>query len=111
MGVTVSDSGNCTTVGVSGRLDSNTSGEFERSIMALIDQGKKVLVVDCSGLEYVSSAGLRVFLMAAKRIRQVGGKVLLAALKPHVKEVFDIAGFTPIFQVYGSAAEAMAANA
>lgn len=80
-----------------GRIDSNTSGDFER---ALLSKGTEPrLVVDLSGVEYVSSAGLRVFLMLAKKVKATGGKLALCGLPPSVKQVFDLAGFTALFMV------------
>ena len=67
------------------------------------------MVLDCSQLDYVSSAGLRVFLITAKRLSKVDGKLALSALTEQVREVFDIAGFSSIFRIYPSRREALAA--
>jgi anti-sigma B factor antagonist len=89
-----------------GRIDSNTSSELEKSLVAR--GGEKHLVVDLSGVEYVSSAGLRVFLMLARKVKASGGKLALCGLPPSVKQVFDLAGFTALFAVEGTADQAFA---
>lgn len=86
---------------ISGKLDSNTSPSFESQIMPVIDKEKK-LVFECEKLDYISSAGLRVFLSAAKKIKESGGKIALCSLKPQIKEVFKISGFSGVFPVYES---------
>jgi anti-sigma B factor antagonist len=92
-----------------GRLDANSAAALEHKLLALIDTGARRLVVDCDALEYISSAGLRVLLVAAKRLRGGDGAIGLAALKRPIKEVFDISGFSSIFPVHGSVDEAVAA--
>lgn len=93
---------------LTGRLDSINAAETEAAIVAEIRGGATRLVLDCSGLTYVSSAGLRVFLVVAKRMREIGGKVALAGLVPSVKEVFAISGFLQILTVCGSRGDAIA---
>ena len=92
---------------LSGKLDATSSKAFEDRILAVIDAGERQLVVDLSRLDYVSSSGLRVFLLAAKRQNSASGKIVLCSLKDPVKEVFDIAGFSSIFSIYGSHDEAI----
>ncbi|WP_022728027.1 STAS domain-containing protein [Fodinicurvata sediminis] len=86
---------------VSGRLDSNTSKEFEDVISERM-QEKQALVVDLAHVDYVSSAGLRVLLKAAKIAKSNGHNLALGGLKPQVQEVFDISGFTSIFSIHPS---------
>jgi anti-sigma B factor antagonist len=93
-----------------GRLDSLTCRAFETRLLAALDQSGAV-VVDGAALEYISSAGLRVLLVAAKHNRGSGGRLALASLHENVREVFDISGFSAIFAIYPTAAEAAAALA
>ena len=95
------------TLGLSGKLDVTSSKAFEDRILGVIDAGARQLVVDLSRLDYVSSSGLRVFLLATKRLKSANGKIVLCSLKDPVREVFDIAGFSSIFSVYGSHEEAL----
>lgn len=94
---------------IEGRLDSITSGTLEKNFLTLFEAGEKNIVVDFTDMDYISSAGLRVLLMAAKKTAKLGGKVVLAALSDNVQEVFDIAGFTSIFTITGSQEEAIRA--
>jgi len=96
-----------TVVMLEGRLDSTNSGELEKKMLSLLETGEKNFLVDFSALDYISSAGLRVMLMAAKKSKTAGGKVILAALTDNVKEVFDIAGFTSIFPIFANQEEAI----
>lgn len=92
----------------SGRLDSNTALDFEKNLLARLDSATS-LVLDLDDLEYISSAGLRVILMAAKKIRQGQGRMIICALRPHIREVFEISGFMAIFEVHNDRAGALAA--
>ncbi len=92
---------------IAGRLDSITSGMLEKKFLTVMEAGEKNIVVDFTNMDYISSAGLRVLLAAAKRATKLGGKVILAALSDNVREVFDIAGFTSIFTITGSQEEAI----
>jgi len=99
--------GNALILALSGRLDTMTAKSLEEKILGVINAGERHLVVDCSLLDYVSSSGLRVLLMAAKRLHNANGKIVLCSLKDHVKQVFDLAGFSSIFPVHGSREEAV----
>jgi anti-anti-sigma factor len=97
-----------TILAVEGRIDSGTSAELEKALITLIEtDGIKNILMDLSAMDYISSAGLRVLLMAAKRTGKLGGKVVLAGLNANVREVFDISGFSNIFSIYDSQAEAV----
>jgi anti-sigma B factor antagonist len=91
---------------VSGRLDTTTAKAFEDRILARIDSGDRRLVIDLLHLEYVSSSGLRVFLLAAKRLGPER-KIAVCSLKGHIRRVFDLVGFSSIVDIYGSRDEAV----
>lgn len=80
------------TLTLSGRLDGLSSPDLERQVSALISSGVRTLTFDLSGLEYVSSAGLRVFIIAAKKLKAGGGEARFTHLTPAVHEVFHISG-------------------
>jgi anti-sigma B factor antagonist len=92
---------------LSGKLDAMTAKTFEEKIIGVINSGTQRLVVDLSQLDYVSSSGLRVFLLAAKRLQRTDGKIVLCSMKDHVRQAFDLAGFSSILSIYGSRDEAM----
>jgi anti-anti-sigma factor len=95
-------------VGVRGRVDASNAATLEQRLLALIDAGERRLVLDAAQLDYMSSAGLRVLLVAAKRLA-ANGRLAIAALSDPIREVFDIAGFSSILTVYRTADEAVAA--
>lgn len=95
-------------VAIAGSLDSATSPEAQKTLDGILASARKV-VLDFSGLDYISSAGLRVLLGAAKKLRASGGTLRMFGLNQSVKEVFEISGFSAILSVYPSEAEALAA--
>jgi len=109
MEISESKRGDVIIVRVQGRLDANSAAALEHALLASIDAGTRRLVIDCEPLEYISSAGLRVLLVAAKRLRSADGEIGLAALKAPIQEVLDIAGFSSIFQSHASVDAAVAA--
>lgn len=90
-----------------GRMDAVTSPEAEKALRELFDGGSAKLLIDLKNLEYISSAGLRVLLVAAKTIQQKSGKLALASLTDVVKEVFEISGFSSIFKLFASRDDAL----
>lgn len=90
-----------------GRLDSNTSSTLEGHLMGLINGGAKAVIIDFTNLGYVSSAGLRVLLMGAKKIKAGGGKMTLCALSDNILDVFRISGFDKIFTISTTREEAL----
>lgn len=95
-------------VALRGRLDSVTSASLEKSLQSLFETNGSRILLDFSALNYVSSAGLRVVLMAAKRAKQAQGRLVLCGLLPHVREVFEISGFLKILDVVDDRAAALA---
>lgn len=104
-----SRSGTVIVADVRGRVDSGTAKAFEEKLLGLLAADATTLVVDCTALDYISSAGLRVLLMAAKRARANKGRMALCGLKPHVREVFDVSGFSGIFAIHPARDAAVAA--
>ncbi len=96
-------------VAVFGRIDALTASEYEAAIQDALDGEDSRLILDFGGLDYISSAGLRVILATAKSLKSKGGQVLLAGACGTVKEVFDISGFCSIFTLYDSVSAAIAA--
>lgn len=82
-----------------GRLDTDSASDFELAVQDLQAAGAKHFVVDFGKVNYVSSAGLRVLLALAKATES-GGSLRVCGLNAQVKQVFDVAGFTKLFQMY-----------
>jgi len=92
-----------------GRLESKTSPDLDKKVVALLAAGERKFVVDLAGIEYVSSAGLRVLLMLAKKLSGGAGRLALCGLNPPVREVFEIAGLGTLLALYPTRDAALAA--
>ncbi len=91
-----------------GRLDSASSPELEKLINEKLDAGTRRLVFDLADMDYVSSAGLRVILLAGKKLRASQGKLVLSGMRDMVREVFEMSGFLTLFQVAANVDEGVA---
>ncbi len=100
MNVKVSSAGDYTVVGVEGRIDTTNAAGFELKMMELVDAGASKLLLDCSGLNYISSSGLRVFLVLQKKMGTLKGQLRICSLQPVIREIFDISGFSTILSVF-----------
>lgn len=89
----------CRYLSFSGRLDSATSPEAEQALRGKLDDCR-ALLVDLGDLDYISSAGLRVLLIIAKRMQSNRGKLVLCRLRPDVKMIFEVSGLTSIFNIF-----------
>ncbi|WP_024538031.1 STAS domain-containing protein [Comamonas badia] len=99
MDIITETTGNATIVALQGQVNSANAQALEVQLVALVDAGARQLVLDCAGLDYISSAGLRLVLVLAKRLKLEGGRLVLCAMRSHVHEVFDISGFLAILDV------------
>ena len=93
-----------------GRVDGANAREFDDALRATIGDNDRVLILDLAALSYVSSAGLRVFLLVAKRLQQRDGKFVVCSLSDPINEVFEISGFSKIIPTYASRSEALVAH-
>jgi anti-anti-sigma factor len=82
-----------------GRIDTTTSPALDEAVRRTVDEGARALLIDFRGVDYISSAGLRVLLVLAKRMREVGGRVVLCGMGQPVRQVFQLAGFLPLFTI------------
>ena len=109
MHIQQTDRGGVTILAPAGRIDTTTSGAVEEALRRAVDGGARSLLVDLGGVEYISSAGLRVFLVLAKRMRDLQGRLVLCSLTEPVRQVFQLAGFLPLFRVEPSPETALSA--
>ena len=86
-------------VAIKGRLDGETSPEAEKVTRGILEAEKRLLLFDLSELEYLSSAGLRVILEAAKGVKLNEGKLVLCSLNKFVKEIFVTSGFDALIPI------------
>lgn len=95
---------------VSGRIDQTTAAAFQEllaPLLAPVKAGAAPLLLDFSGVDYISSVGLRVLMLAAKQVKTQQGKIAIAALTPVVAEVFQISRFHLVFPVHPDVATAV----
>lgn len=90
-----------------GRVDGSNVELLESAIQEQLKAGEKKLVFDFEGLNYISSAGLRTLLVAARRLQTEGGAALFCGLAEHIAHIFEISGFNSILAVYDSRDEAL----
>lgn len=90
-----------------GQINSANAAEIESELLGHVDQGALLCVLDLARLDYISSAGLRVVLMLAKRLRQNQGRLVLCGLQPQIHEVFEISGFLALLTVTETRAQAL----
>ena len=107
MEITTRRQGEASIVAIVGKLDSATAPQAQQTLEELISGGARTLAVDFSKLDYISSAGLRVLLGIAKKLKATGGALRSFGLNETVREVFDISGFSTILAVFPSEAEAL----
>jgi anti-anti-sigma factor len=103
---------NTVVLAVSGRLDQDTCDAFRGELMVHVESTAHdggAIVLDLAGLEYVSSAGLRCFMLASRQAKTQHGRIVVAALQSMVAEIFEISHFNLVFQVFPTVAEAIAA--
>jgi anti-anti-sigma factor len=94
-----------------GRINHVSSDELKSALepfLATCAAGQDQVVLDFSALEYISSAGLRVLMLAKKRAKAQGGTLVVAGLVSVVKEIFEISKFTVVFEVFSGVREALA---
>lgn len=101
--------GDVTIMSIDDHLDTVTAPAFEQKLLGLIDAGARKLVVDCSALQYVNSAGLKVFLLAAKKLESMGGQLVICSLSSSVLMIFEMIGFTRIMKIAPNRDEALRA--
>jgi len=94
-----------------GRIDHASAEAFRAALSPHLERcapGQDRVVLDLSGVDYISSAGLRVLMLARKQAKMQGGTFAVAGLTPVVKEIFEISRFTLVFEIYPSVRDALA---
>ncbi len=93
-------------ISIIGKINAITAPEFEQYLKTLVNNGILKIILDFSKVDYISSAGLRAILVITKLLKTKSGSIVLASLKPEVKNVFEISGFTSIIPVVEDIEEA-----
>jgi anti-sigma B factor antagonist len=100
MQINIAQHDHVTVVGVAGSIDALTADTLVSALLDELQAGRTRLVVHFAAVEYTSSAGLRVLLTTLKEARQRGGDLRLAEIRPNVKQVLELSGFTSILKCY-----------
>jgi anti-sigma B factor antagonist len=97
MEIITTESQNTRIAGIKGRIDSSTAPEAEKLLRSFTEEGNGAVIIDCCGLEYISSGGLRVLLVIEKELKGKQRHITLCGLRPEVEKIFRLTGFTSIF--------------
>ena len=104
---TDADRGVCV-LDIKGELDAHTASELEAAFQKCVEDEHPRIIVNGSDLQYISSAGLGVFMAYIEEVREQDGDIKIAALQPRVYNVFDLLGFPVLFDITDTEAEAAA---
>jgi anti-sigma B factor antagonist len=110
MQINVKPSGQVTVVEIAGDIDSNTAPQAQEQILPLVQPGSKLLL-DMSGVEYMSSAGLRVLLSMYRQVSRQNGGMVLVGLAEEIKDTMSITGFLNFFTTRDTVDEGLRALA
>lgn len=99
MDIKINKLGQKTFVTLNGRIDTTNAERFQQDVAPLFEGDNPDIDIDCTGMTYTSSQGLRIFLMLQKSVIARKGKLVMRNMNPMVKEVFDITGFTNIITI------------
>ena len=99
MNVTINEQEGVATIIVEGRVDTTNAKEFETAVIPVIEGKYTETIIDCAQLSYISSSGLRVFLMMQKGVNAKGGKLKIKNLSQAILEIFTVTGFAAIFTI------------
>jgi stage II sporulation protein AA (anti-sigma F factor antagonist) len=106
--VSYEDVGEIRIAAIEGRINGSNAGELEETLLTLVNKGTQKLVLDFGGVDYISSAGLRVVLLIAKQMAAVAGALVLCGMQAEVFEVFEMCGFVDILTIVDTRAAALA---
>lgn len=97
-----------TLVAASGRIDSGTTPQLDEAFKAITEDGRFNIVFDMSGVDFISSAGLRVLIDAQKTCKRFNrGRLVLTNVPERIYDALDLAGFSPLFELFDSTTEAV----
>jgi anti-anti-sigma factor len=98
MNVTIKEQDGNMVAYLAGSLDTAAAAETEKAMNPLYDVEGKDIIIDCTDLEYISSAGLRIFLGILQNTQEKGGHVYIKGINDNVRTIFTITGFSNIFE-------------
>lgn len=99
MDINIKEIDNAYTVELKGRLDTPAAVEAQKEFGVLLENADKEITIDCTELKYISSSGLRLFLMLRKETTTKGGHITILNINDDIREVFKITGFLNLFEI------------
>lgn len=102
------DNHDVTVLDINGHLDAHTAPDFEHALKKLLTEARYNIVIGLEGLEYISSAGLGVFMGFIEEVRQHKGDIKISQASPRVFKVFDLLGFPSLYEFFDNTDEAVA---
>ena len=106
--IQTSQQDNVAIIALEGFVDAHTAPQFEHAMQAEIDAGRRRIIVNCAKLNYISSAGLGVFMTFIEEVKELGGDIKICGLVPKVRHTFEILGFHDLFEMLDDQATAVA---
>jgi anti-sigma B factor antagonist len=101
MNISITDLKHCSLVKLSGRIDSASSPQLQEEVDKVLSKGQHKIVFDLAGVEFMSSAGLRVLVITQKNCRKHGhGELVLAATPQNIMAALELTGFVPLFKFF-----------
>lgn len=100
MTIDIQERDGATYVAIAGRVDTVTAPQLDEAVPQICPEGSKgEIIADCAKMEYISSAGLRAFIVLLKRSKAMGRELTLENLSPSILSIFDMTGFTKLFNI------------
>ncbi|MEI0476488.1 STAS domain-containing protein [Brachyspira pulli] len=108
MSLNIEDKGTVKVVSLVGKLDVNLSVSIEAELEQLVESGSHYLILELSGIEYLSSSGIRVFISIMRKIKDKNGRLVLACVPDIIKKILKTVELEDLFEVYDSVDDAVA---
>ena len=108
MSLNIEDKGNVKIVKLSGKLDVNLSMSIESELEQLVDSGSNNIILELSGVEYLSSSGIRVLISIMRKIKDNNGRLVLSSITDLIKKILKTVELEDLFEVYENVDEALA---
>lgn len=107
MSLKVDDRGKAKVVSLTGKMDVSLSMTIEQELEELVDSGAVNLILEISGVEYLSSSGIRVFIAIMRKVKDKNGKIVLAQVPETIKKILKTVDLEDLFEVYDSVDKAL----
>lgn len=107
MNITSKKEGDVNVLAIDGRLDTTNYSDLEHHLSSLTEKNEYRILMNLEKMQYISSSGLRIFLMFLKKVKAAGGRFMLCGMSDDIREIFEISGFINIFEIFKTEEEAL----